>query len=98
MKIRAAFCIQRCYYRFHHDYGHDTERCIELKNEIEDLIRWGYLWKYVQHRPMQLLDDSQPQSQPNKGVHTQPTVSMINMILVGPRLRGADDSKSSSKC
>ena len=27
------------YYRFHRDHDHDTEQCIQLKNEIEVLIR-----------------------------------------------------------
>ncbi|KAK6140775.1 hypothetical protein DH2020_025494 [Rehmannia glutinosa] len=35
------------YCRFHHDYGHETEDCEALKNEIEDLIRRGYLGSFV---------------------------------------------------
>ncbi|CAA0839390.1 Unknown protein, partial [Striga hermonthica] len=35
------------YCRFHRDHGHDTEDCETLKNEIEDLIRRGYLKKFV---------------------------------------------------
>ncbi|KAL0439262.1 UNVERIFIED_CONTAM: hypothetical protein Slati_2409200 [Sesamum latifolium] len=33
--------------RFHNDYGHTTEECRHLKNEIERLIQNGYLQKYV---------------------------------------------------
>ncbi|KAK6117276.1 hypothetical protein DH2020_048987 [Rehmannia glutinosa] len=33
--------------RFHRDHGHDTEDCETLKNEIEDLIRRGYLGSFV---------------------------------------------------
>ncbi|KAL0405936.1 UNVERIFIED_CONTAM: hypothetical protein Slati_3907500 [Sesamum latifolium] len=29
--------------RFHNDYGHATEECRHLKNEIERLIQNGYL-------------------------------------------------------
>ncbi|KAL0416352.1 UNVERIFIED_CONTAM: hypothetical protein Slati_3467100 [Sesamum latifolium] len=33
--------------RFHNDYGHITEECRHLKNEIERLIQNGYLQEYV---------------------------------------------------
>ncbi|KAL0379341.1 UNVERIFIED_CONTAM: hypothetical protein Sradi_3239600 [Sesamum radiatum] len=33
--------------RFHNDYGHTTEECRHLKNEIERLIQNGYLQEYV---------------------------------------------------
>ncbi|KAL0427960.1 UNVERIFIED_CONTAM: hypothetical protein Slati_2970800 [Sesamum latifolium] len=32
--------------RFHNDYGHTTEECRHLKNEIERLIQNGYLQEY----------------------------------------------------
>ncbi|KAL0445719.1 UNVERIFIED_CONTAM: hypothetical protein Slati_1699800 [Sesamum latifolium] len=35
------------FYRFHNDYGHSTEECRHLKNEIERLIQNGYLQEYV---------------------------------------------------
>ncbi|KAL0361443.1 UNVERIFIED_CONTAM: hypothetical protein Sradi_3828800 [Sesamum radiatum] len=35
------FCL------FHNDYGHTTEECKHLKNEIERLIQNGYLQEYV---------------------------------------------------
>ncbi|KAL0433275.1 UNVERIFIED_CONTAM: hypothetical protein Slati_2661800 [Sesamum latifolium] len=33
--------------RFHNNYGHTTEECRHLKNEIERLIQNGYLQEYV---------------------------------------------------
>ncbi|KAL0427863.1 UNVERIFIED_CONTAM: hypothetical protein Slati_2961100 [Sesamum latifolium] len=33
--------------RFHNDYGHTTEECRHLKNELERLIQNGYLQEYV---------------------------------------------------
>ncbi|XP_052209204.1 uncharacterized protein LOC127812719 [Diospyros lotus] len=35
------------YCRFHHDHGHDTEDCIQLKEEIQELINRGYLQDFV---------------------------------------------------
>ena len=34
------------YCKFHKDYGHDTNDCITLKDEIESLIRKGRLSRY----------------------------------------------------
>ena len=35
------------YCEFHKDYGHRTDDCIQLKKEIEYLIRHGHLSRYV---------------------------------------------------
>ncbi|XP_065627769.1 uncharacterized protein LOC136066808 [Quercus suber] len=35
------------YCRFHHDHGHDTANCYNLKQQIEALIRQGKLQKFV---------------------------------------------------
>ncbi|KAL0405503.1 UNVERIFIED_CONTAM: hypothetical protein Slati_3864200 [Sesamum latifolium] len=35
------------FYHFHNDYGHTTEECHHLKNEIKRLIQNGYLQEYV---------------------------------------------------
>ena len=37
------------YYRFHKDYGHYTEDCRDLKEQIEELIQKGKLQKYVKN-------------------------------------------------
>ncbi|GFZ02291.1 hypothetical protein Acr_15g0008990 [Actinidia rufa] len=39
------------YYEFHRDHGHNTEDCFQLKEQIADLIKRGYLRKYVAARP-----------------------------------------------
>ena len=35
------------YYLYHRDHGHDTKECIQLQDEIEELIRHGHLDKYL---------------------------------------------------
>ncbi|CAA0825748.1 Unknown protein, partial [Striga hermonthica] len=37
------------YCRFHRDFGHNTENCRHLKDEIERLIRAGHLKEFVYH-------------------------------------------------
>ncbi|GFS44223.1 hypothetical protein Acr_00g0089230 [Actinidia rufa] len=39
------------YCEFHRDHGHNTEDCFQLKEQITDLIKRGYLRKYVIDRP-----------------------------------------------
>ncbi|XP_057464641.1 uncharacterized protein LOC130754441 [Actinidia eriantha] len=39
------------YCQFHRDHGHNTEDCFQLKEQIADLIKRGYLGKYVAARP-----------------------------------------------
>ncbi|XP_010251356.1 PREDICTED: uncharacterized protein LOC104593299 [Nelumbo nucifera] len=36
------------YYHFHRDHGHSTENCRNLRDEIEELIRHGYLKNFIQ--------------------------------------------------
>ncbi|XP_022855997.1 uncharacterized protein LOC111377174 [Olea europaea var. sylvestris] len=40
---------QSKYWHFHKDHGHDTEECLQLKEEIEHLLRRGLLAKYVKN-------------------------------------------------
>ncbi|GFS38916.1 hypothetical protein Acr_00g0060170 [Actinidia rufa] len=39
------------YCEFHRDHRHNTEDCFQLKEQIADLIKRGYLKKYVTDRP-----------------------------------------------
>ncbi|XP_022152851.1 uncharacterized protein LOC111020475 [Momordica charantia] len=49
---------KRLYCRFHKDPGHDTSRCFHLKEQVEDLIRRGYLKKYVGNIERALPEES----------------------------------------
>ncbi|GAV62299.1 LOW QUALITY PROTEIN: hypothetical protein CFOL_v3_05823, partial [Cephalotus follicularis] len=62
------------HYRYHRDHGHDTNEYKHLKNQIEDLIRKGYLRKYVDKNAPQEMRESreeaqqQPEEQQSRGV------------------------------
>nr|XP_009418209.1 PREDICTED: uncharacterized protein LOC103998452 [Musa acuminata subsp. malaccensis] len=45
--MRATHKDQSKFCRIHLDYGHDTEDCHDLQNQIEGLIRRGYLGRYL---------------------------------------------------
>ena len=68
----------RSYCSFHKDYGHTTEGCHKLKDEIEFHIRRGMLKEYVQR--------DQPEKRPDAGTSgsksagKQPITGVIHMI------------------
>ena len=76
------------YCDFHKDHGHRTDDCIQLKKEIEFLIRSGHLRRYV------ALEGNQapppPPRQPAPAQHQQP-LREINVIS-----EGFDDGGESS--
>ena len=47
MKSDPATRDNTKYCEFHRDYGHRTDNCIQLKREIEYLIRRGYLQRFI---------------------------------------------------
>ncbi|XP_058092408.1 uncharacterized protein LOC131238830 [Magnolia sinica] len=47
MKTEAGQRDKRRYCRFHHDHGHNTSDCVDLKEEIETLIRKCHLHQYI---------------------------------------------------
>ncbi|RZR94056.1 hypothetical protein BHM03_00022668 [Ensete ventricosum] len=71
------------YCRFHRDYGHDTKECYDLKNHIEDLIRWGHLNRFIRR-------SHEPSLCPKGLVEKQ-----IDVIVGG--LPTSDDSSSARK-
>ncbi|XP_058111565.1 uncharacterized protein LOC131254882 [Magnolia sinica] len=47
MKADSDHRDKRKYYRFHRDHCHNTADCVDLKDEIEALIRKGHLRRYT---------------------------------------------------
>ena len=60
---------QSKYYRYHRDVGHTTEECIALKDEIEMLIREGYLQNYVRNGGAKPRED-QHKAGPHREIRT----------------------------
>ncbi|GFY93780.1 hypothetical protein Acr_09g0002260 [Actinidia rufa] len=64
------------YCEFHRDHGHNTEDCFQLKEQIADLIKRGYLRKYVADRPP-------PNSPKRRYGDNRPTAGNIQTIHGG---------------
>ncbi|GFY93182.1 hypothetical protein Acr_08g0015780 [Actinidia rufa] len=64
------------YCEFHRDHGHNTEDCFQLKEQIADLIKRGYLRKYVTDRPP-------PNSPERRYGDNRPTAGNIQTIHGG---------------
>ena len=79
------------YYRFHKDYGHYTEDCRDLKEQIEELIRKGKLQKYVKKgEPSRFRDGNKSQHGSTSKDEDHPfqppqnVIGEIAMIAGGP--------------
>ena len=76
------------YCEFHRDYGHHTDNCIQLKREIEYLIRCGYLRRFIspENQPRNQAQNQAPPQQPpprqTKTQHQQP-LGKIQVISGG---------------
>ena len=78
------------YCEFHRDHGHRTDDCIQLRKEIEYLIRRGYLCRYIASEGQDQAQPPPPR-QPTPTQHQQP-LKEIHVISRG----FAGDGESSS--
>ena len=84
------------YCEFHRDYGHRTDDCIQLKREIEYLIRRGYLRRFIAPENQSHNQAQQPPSPPRQTTtqHQQP-LREIHVISGG--FAGGGESSSTQK-
>ncbi|XP_057958420.1 uncharacterized protein LOC131151190 [Malania oleifera] len=67
--------------KFHKDRGHDTEECIQLTNEIEALIKKGYLSRFIKKEDPPR--ESRKQKRPNANDKEKQVIGEIAMIFGG---------------
>ena len=84
------------YCRFHKDYGHYTEDCWNLKEQIEELIRKGKLQKYVKKGESSRFKDgnknqreSSSRDKDNTSQPPQNVIGEIKTIAGGPFTSGS---------
>ena len=76
---------QNLYCRYHKELGHNTDDCIQLKNEIEYLFGQGKLRKYTKHGKNDNQDNMDNRNKrDDKDKRPQPRGDMINIISRGP--------------
>ena len=76
MKSNLATRDNTKYCEFHRDYGHLTDDCIQLRKEIEYLIRRGYLKRFIapeNQPPNQAQNQAQAQQPPPPPLPRQTT-------------------------
>ncbi|XP_050216325.1 uncharacterized protein LOC126667401 [Mercurialis annua] len=84
-KMKAEIRDTRKYCKFHEDYGHETDSCIDLKVAIERMIDTGELRKFVAHKAKN-NDKGEKRSRDDKGKEKEDerpskmlgTIHMIN--------------------
>ena len=81
------------YCEFHRDHGHRTDDCIQLRKEIEYLIRRGYLHRYIASEGQDQAQPPPPR-QPTPTQHQQP-LGEIHVISGG--FAGGGESSSARK-
>ena len=80
------------YCEFHRDHGHRTDDCIQLRKEIEYLIRRGYLRRYIASEGQDQAQPPPPQQPTTQ--HQQP-LGEIHVISGG--FAGGGESSSARK-
>ena len=80
------------YCEFHKDHGHRTDDCIQLRKEIEYLIRRGYLRHFVAYE-----GQSQAQPPPPRQTTTQHQQPLGEIHVISRGFAGDGESNSARK-
>ena len=88
------------YCEFHRDYGHRTDDCIQLKREIEYLIRCGYLRRFISPENQaqnQAQNQAPPQQPPPRQTTTQHQQPLGEIQVISGGFAGGGESSSARK-
>ena len=96
MKSDPATRDNSKYYEFHRDYGHRTDDCIQLKREIEYLIRRGYLRRFISPQN-QAQNQAPTQQPPPRQTTTQHQQSLGEIQVISGGFAGGGESSSTWK-
>ena len=106
MKSDPAARDNTKYCKFHRDYGHHTDNCIQLKREIEYLIQRGYLRRFISPgNQAQNQAQNQPQNQnqapaqqpPPRQATTQHQQPLGEIHVISGGFAGGGESSSARK-
>ena len=89
MKGDPNECNKNKYYRFHRDHGHETNKCYDLKHQIENLIRQGKLRNFFGR-------DHKDERLPMKGKVEElswPPLGEIRVIVEGMSIGSSSKTK-----
>ena len=100
MKSDPATRDNSKYCEFHRDYGHRTDDCIQLKREIEYLIRRGYLRRFISPKNQaqnQAQNQALPQQPPPRQTTTHHQQPLGEILVISGGFAGGGESSSARK-
>ena len=100
MKLDPTTSDNSKYCEFHRDYEHRTDDCIQLKREIEYLIRHGYLRHFIspENQPQnQAQNQAPPQQPPPRQAATQHQQPLGEIQVISGGFAGGGESSSARK-
>ena len=101
MKSDPATRDNTRYCEFHRNYGHRTDDCIQLKKEIEYLIRCGNLRRFIAHenQPHNQAQNQAPAQQPppSRQTTTQHQQPLGEIHVISGGFAGGGEASSAQK-